>query len=142
MKPIGEGIKVEFRQVKELEDHYKLQYKVKFGKDPGTTIADRHQLSELLKTRSDTEVKMLIDHYLKMTDSFFKKNYHSLEIFLRNFNKVLMDVDAVKKKRATTSLKMVTTLGMCKNLKCKNRFMVTVPTTFEGLDSQWCGECE
>ncbi len=133
--------KSDFKKVIELEDHYKLQYKVKFGKVPGTTFADRTQMGELLKHRSEDEVKMLIDHYLKMTDSFFKKNRHSLEIFFRNFNKVVMDVDSVKKARAPRELKLISTLGFCKNVKCRNRFEVTVSPSFEGLDSQYCITC-
>lgn len=134
--------KSEFKRIVELENFYKMQFKVKTGKVPGTTFADRHRLGELLKARSEEEIKMLIDHFLKMNDQWFKKLGYSLDCFFLNFNKVMLDVDKVKKTKGPQPMRMIQVMGYCRNIKCTNRFQVTVPMSLEGLDEKLCPTCE
>lgn len=135
--------KIEFKMVKELEDFFKLQYKLKFGKIPGTTFADRHRLGELLKNRSDAEVKTMISHFIKMNDPGFKKLGYSLDTFFQAFNKILSDLENKQiKKIVPKQMPLIQTLGFCRDLKCTTRFLVTVPMNLEGLDQKLCPTCE
>lgn len=139
-----EDFKSQFQQIKELEDYYKLQFKTTVGKGklPGTTFADRHRLGELLKTRPEEEVKMLINHFLKMNDSWFKKLGYSLDSFFQGFNKILFDIDKSKKLQAPrANPQQIKTLGWCRNVKCGNRFFLIAKQDFSNLDTELCGEC-
>ncbi len=86
---------------------------------------------------------MLIHHFLKMNDPWFKKLGYSLDSFFQGFNKVVLDIDKTKKLQAPrVNTQQIKTLGWCKNPKCKNRFEIIAKPNFENLDTEYCEECE
>lgn len=133
---------IEFKQIHDIENFYKTQFKMRFGKVPRTTHSDRNQLEQLLQQYGEKESAMLIETFFKMNDPFFKKVGYTLEYFFKNINKVIIEAKTVKAPRETKSKQLMQTLGFCKNIHCKNRPLITVTASFDNLDSQLCGECE
>lgn len=132
---------VEYREIHDLENFYKTQFKARIGKIPGTTHKDRNALGQLLQERGQKESAMLIETFFKMNKPFFKTCGYTLECFFKNINEVIVESQKVTAPRAPRQKQFIQVSGYCRNVKCTNRFPVTVPTSLEGLDQELCPEC-
>lgn len=133
---------VPFKTVIDVENYFKHKYKIKFKRAPYTSIADRNNINVALKGgRTYAQITMLIDHYFKMTNSWFKSHHYSLDTFLLCISRVADDMALGNEKNVVQSPKLITVQGFCRNVKCSNRFEVVVPPSLEGLDNKYCSEC-
>lgn len=139
--------KLEFRQIHDIENFYKTQFKMRFGKIPRTTHSDRVQLEQLLHQYGKKESAMLIETFFKMNDPFFKRVGYSLEYFFKNINKVIVETKKVDKPKESKAQGLyIEMLLSCLNSKCSNKVKVLcgLATDFSDMSKhhKYCGECE
>lgn len=101
---------------------------------------DRTVLSDLLRTLGLARLRAIIQHYLRMDNTWFVTKAHDLDTLKKNLNVVNSDLGIKQSKApATTGLHIVTNL-YCDN--CQARYVATVAMNHNFDLRNLCKTCE